>query len=137
MNFSAWVMGRTTASELLDLLVQAADIRVILGGLLVNLHGLDAAVVLRGEHVEDEIRVLIDAHQIRGLQLVCIRWTEGARVKVGRRKKRPAVFGRLGRERNGGGARSWAADALTSVDETDDGQEDGLPVVVLSTTALP
>ena len=34
---------------------------------------------------------------------------------------------RLGRERNGGGARSWADDALTSVDETDDGQEDGLP----------
>mmetsp|Transcript_9208 Transcript_9208/g.35846 ORF Transcript_9208/g.35846 Transcript_9208/m.35846 type:complete len:340 (-) Transcript_9208:62-1081(-) len=70
--------------ELLDLLVEAANVGVILCGLLVNLHGLDAAVVLRGEHVEDEIRVLIDAYQIRGLQLV-------------------------------------------SVDETDDGQEDGLP----------
>ena len=58
--------------ELLDLLVEAADVGVILGGLLVNLHRLDAAVVLGGQHVEDEVGVLIDADQIRGLELVCV-----------------------------------------------------------------
>lgn len=37
------------------------------------------------------------------------------------------MFGRWGASETGEGWRSWEDDALTSVDETDDGQEDGLP----------
>ena len=57
---------------LVELLVEGGEVGVSRGGLLVNLHRLDAAVVLGGQHVEDEVGVLIDADQIRGLELVCV-----------------------------------------------------------------
>ena len=54
--------------QLLDLLVQAADVGVLLGGLFVHLHRLDSAVVLGGQGVEDQVRVLVDADEVGGLE---------------------------------------------------------------------
>jgi hypothetical protein len=42
-------------NELLDLLVQTSDIGVLLRWLLVDFHGLDTAVVLGGQGVENEV----------------------------------------------------------------------------------
>ena len=58
--------------ELLDLLVEAANVVVRLCRLLVDLHRLDARVVLGGEGIEDEVRVLVDADEVF--------WSEGGRV---------------------------------------------------------
>lgn len=41
--------------QLVNLLVEATDIRVLLGRLLINLHGLDPAVVLGRERVQHQI----------------------------------------------------------------------------------
>mmetsp|Transcript_31688 Transcript_31688/g.75269 ORF Transcript_31688/g.75269 Transcript_31688/m.75269 type:complete len:334 (+) Transcript_31688:294-1295(+) len=54
--------------ELLDLLVQPANVRVVLRWLLVHLHGLHPGVVLRRERVEDEVAVLVDSHQVARLK---------------------------------------------------------------------
>lgn len=54
--------------ELLNLLVQPTDVAVLLSRLLVNLHGLDSAIVLCRESVEDQVRVLVDADQVAGLE---------------------------------------------------------------------
>ena len=50
--------------QLLDLLVQAADVAVLLGRPGVHLHGLHPAVVLRGQGVQDEVTVLVNTHQV-------------------------------------------------------------------------
>ena len=50
--------------EFFNLLVETSDVGIRLCRLLVNLHGLDSGVVLGGEGVEDEVRVLVDADQI-------------------------------------------------------------------------
>lgn len=44
--------------QLLDLLVQAADVAVVLRRLLVHLHRLHARIVLRWERIQDQIRIL-------------------------------------------------------------------------------
>jgi hypothetical protein len=41
--------------QLFNLLVQTTDVGVLFGGLLVDFHGLDSAVVLGGECVENEV----------------------------------------------------------------------------------
>lgn len=58
--------------QLLDLLVKSTDIGVLLGGFLVDLHGLDSAVVLGGKGIEDQVRVLIHTNEISRLELVRI-----------------------------------------------------------------
>mmetsp|Transcript_6297 Transcript_6297/g.18868 ORF Transcript_6297/g.18868 Transcript_6297/m.18868 type:complete len:332 (+) Transcript_6297:939-1934(+) len=56
--------------QLLNLLIQPADVGVVLGGLLIHLHRLYTAIVLGGKRVKDEVRILVDAHQVAGLELV-------------------------------------------------------------------
>lgn len=56
--------------QLLDLLIQPAHVSVLLRGLLIHLHGFDSAVIFGRQGVEDEIRVLVNADEIGGLQLV-------------------------------------------------------------------
>ena len=56
--------------ELLDLVVEAADVVELLGRLLVDLHRLDARVELLGELLEDEVRVLVHADQVGRLHLL-------------------------------------------------------------------
>jgi hypothetical protein len=56
--------------ELLDLLVEPANVRVRLRGALVDLHRLHAAVELGGERVEDEVRVLVHADEVARPELV-------------------------------------------------------------------
>lgn len=58
--------------EFFDLLVEAANVVVRLCRLLVDLHRLDARVVLGGERVEDEVRVLVDSDEVF--------WSEGGGV---------------------------------------------------------
>lgn len=54
--------------KLLDLLVETTNVRVLLCRLLIDLHGLDSAVVLGRKRVENEIGVLIDTNKIARLQ---------------------------------------------------------------------
>ena len=49
-------------NKFLNLLVETSDVAVLLGGPGVDLHGLDPAVVLAGERVQDQVRVLVDPH---------------------------------------------------------------------------
>eukprot|EP00983_Pelagomonas_calceolata_P045129 1139574-Pelagomonas_calceolata.AAC.5 len=58
--------------QLLDLLVQAPHVCVVLCGLLIHLHGLDPGVILRRQGIQDEVRVLVHAHQVPRLQGVGI-----------------------------------------------------------------
>jgi hypothetical protein len=41
--------------QLFNLLVQTTNVGVLFGGLLVNFHGLDSAVVLCGECIKNEV----------------------------------------------------------------------------------
>lgn len=59
-------------NQLLDLLVETANVGILLGGTLVHLHGLDSCVILRRQGLEDEVRVLVDADQVTRLQLLGI-----------------------------------------------------------------
>lgn len=47
-----------------------SDVAVLLRGLLVHLHGLDAIVVFRRQLLEDEVAVLVRAHQVAGRELL-------------------------------------------------------------------
>lgn len=58
--------------KLFDLLVETADVSVLLCRLLVHLHSLDSAVVFGWQGVEDEVGVLVDSNQVAGLQLLVI-----------------------------------------------------------------
>jgi len=58
--------------QLFNLLVQTTDVGVLFGGLFVDFHGLDSAVVLGGESVENEVRVLIDTDEITRLELFVV-----------------------------------------------------------------
>mmetsp|Transcript_16790 Transcript_16790/g.40142 ORF Transcript_16790/g.40142 Transcript_16790/m.40142 type:complete len:433 (-) Transcript_16790:29-1327(-) len=73
--------------ELLDLFVRAADVGIFLGGSLVHLHGLDAGVEFGGKLFEDEVRILVRAHEVRGLELVGIHEARHGKVNrlTGRR----------------------------------------------------
>ena len=62
--------------QLFDLLVQTTNVGVLFGGLLVHFHGLDSAVVLGGECVENEIRVLVDTDEITRLKLFVVDKTD-------------------------------------------------------------
>ena len=67
----AFLMGHgqhDRLDELLDLLVEASHVVELLGGLLVHLHRLDPRVELRGQHLQDQVRVLVHAHEVRGLE---------------------------------------------------------------------
>lgn len=59
-------------NKLFNLLVQPADIVVILGRLLVHFHRLYATIILCREHVEDQVRVLVHTDEIRGSELVWV-----------------------------------------------------------------
>ena len=50
--------------QLLDLLVQTTDVRVLLCGPGVHLHRLHPRVVLGGELLQDEVGVFVHAHQV-------------------------------------------------------------------------
>jgi hypothetical protein len=63
-------------NELLDLLVQTSNISVLLSWLLVDLHGLDTAVVLGGQGIENKIGVLVHTNQVTGLQLLVVDETD-------------------------------------------------------------
>jgi hypothetical protein len=58
--------------ELFDLLVQASNIGVLLCRLLVDLHGLDSAIVFSGKSIQDKIRILVDTDEVAGLELFVI-----------------------------------------------------------------
>jgi hypothetical protein len=58
--------------QLFNLLVQTTDVGVLFGGLLVDFHGLNSAVVLGRECVENEVRVLVDTDEITGLELFVV-----------------------------------------------------------------
>lgn len=47
-----------------------ADVAVLLGGLLVHLHGLDAVVILRRELLEDQVAVLVGADEVARRELL-------------------------------------------------------------------
>lgn len=57
-------------NELLNLLVQAADVAVRFRRTLIHLHRLDARVKLGGQRLQDEVRILVDADQVARLELV-------------------------------------------------------------------
>ena len=51
------------------------------------LHGLDARVVLCGELLEHEVGVLVDAHEVAGLQLLRLDQADhGQEVRLPRRR---------------------------------------------------
>ena len=55
--------------------------------LYLYLHGLDPGVVLCGELFEDEVGVLVDAHEVAGLQLLRLDQTNhGQEVRLPRRR---------------------------------------------------
>lgn len=56
--------------QLLDLLVQATDVRILLGGPFVHFHRLDASIVFGRQRFQYQIRVLVHADQIAGLQFL-------------------------------------------------------------------
>ena len=57
----------------LDLLVEPPHVDERLLGLLVHLHGLHPRVILGGQLVEHQVRVLVHAHQVAGLQVLLAR----------------------------------------------------------------
>lgn len=59
-------------NQLLNLFVQASDVRVLFRGLLVNLHCLHSAVVLRGQGIKNKVRILIHTDKIAWLELLVI-----------------------------------------------------------------
>jgi len=56
--------------ELLDLVLEAADVVKLLRRLLVHLHRLDARVKLGRQRLEDEVRVLVHSDQVCRLEAV-------------------------------------------------------------------
>ena len=54
--------------QFLNLLVQASHVGVFLLWLLVDLHGLDAAVIFCGQRIEHKVRVFVDADQVAGFE---------------------------------------------------------------------
>lgn len=50
-------------SQLLNLLVQASNIRILLRWLLLKFHGLDSRIILRRQLLQKDIRILINADQ--------------------------------------------------------------------------
>mmetsp|Transcript_3316 Transcript_3316/g.13274 ORF Transcript_3316/g.13274 Transcript_3316/m.13274 type:complete len:286 (+) Transcript_3316:326-1183(+) len=56
--------------QLLDLLVTASDVAVLLGGLLVHLHGLHPRVVLSRQLLQNQVGILVGAHEVVRLELV-------------------------------------------------------------------
>jgi len=62
--------------QLFNLLVQTTNVGVLFGRLLVDLHGLDSAVVLGGECVENEVRILVDANEVTRLELFVVDKTD-------------------------------------------------------------
>ena len=80
--------------ELLNLLVGTADVGILLGRPLVDLHGLDAGVEFGGELLEDEVGVLVGAHQIGGFEVVHL--DEAGNGKVDGLSGRCADDGALG-----------------------------------------
>jgi hypothetical protein len=62
--------------QLFNLLIQTANVGVLFGGLLIDFHGLDSAVVLCGECVEDEVRILVDTDKIARLELFVVDKTD-------------------------------------------------------------
>ena len=54
--------------ELFYLLIQTTNVAVLLGGLFIDFHSLDSAIVLSGQGVQDEVGILIDADKIAGLE---------------------------------------------------------------------
>ena len=59
-------------SELFDLLVESANIRVLGLGLLLEFHGLDAVVIFAGQRIQNEEGVLVDTDDVVGLESVDI-----------------------------------------------------------------
>ncbi|CAN8007616.1 unnamed protein product, partial [Ixodes pacificus] len=55
--------------EFLDLFVETADVGVLLCGTLVHFHRLDPGVVLLRQRFKDEVRVLVNTHQVARAQL--------------------------------------------------------------------
>jgi hypothetical protein len=68
--------------QLLNLLVQTPHIRILLGRLLIDLHSLNPAIILRRQRVKHQITILIHANQIPWLQLLMIhepnKWQENS-----------------------------------------------------------
>lgn len=58
--------------KLLNLFVQPAHVGVLLCRLLVHLHCLDSAVVLRGQCIEDEIRIFVHTNEVTRLELLVV-----------------------------------------------------------------
>ena len=83
--FEAVLVGHgqhDSLDELFDLLVEAADVAVLFRGTLVHFHGFNARVVLDGQLLKYEIRVLVDADQIARLELFWL-YEANHRQKVG------------------------------------------------------
>lgn len=51
-------------SQFLDLFVQTTNISVLFARLLIDLHGLDSAVILVGEFLEENVSVLIHSYKL-------------------------------------------------------------------------
>ena len=58
--------------ELLDLLVQAADVGVVVGGLLFEEHRLHALVVLRGEQLVEHACVFVDSDEVAWVDFLAV-----------------------------------------------------------------
>lgn len=58
--------------QLFNLLVQTTHICVLFRGLLVDLHGLDSAVIFGGQSVKDQVRVLVDTDEVSRLELLVV-----------------------------------------------------------------
>ena len=58
--------------QLLNLLVQASNIRVLLCWLLIHFHGLHSAVILGRQCIEDEIGIFVHANEITRLELLVV-----------------------------------------------------------------
>lgn len=83
--------------QLLNLLVQTANVGVLFGRLLVHLHGLDSAVVFGGEGIEDQVRVLVYTDEIAGLELfVVYKTNEGEEDGLTRRRLDDGRFANSG-----------------------------------------
>ena len=62
--------------QLLDLLLKSSNIAVVLRWLLVNLHRLHTRIILGRQRVQDEVGVLVDAHQVARLEFVRVNQTD-------------------------------------------------------------
>ncbi len=56
--------------HLTKLLRETTNVRVLLLGLLVDLHGLDAGIILRRKLVQNQVAVLVDTNEISRLEIV-------------------------------------------------------------------